>query len=623
MVKKENFVDKTIDMFFSKDKTKLYIFLLFVIAFILRLIAANNLEMYADDANHAVRPVGIIGSGKLDIWDQSSALWYYAEDVFYKIIGDSQMGSRFATALFGALFVVLIFLFVNQIFKSKKAALISSVFATFSPFLIKMNLPEMDIAVMFFVMFSALFIFKYTESGKNKDLLLTSVLIGIAILIKVYALFFAFSFLLFLIYNSIRSKKKLGKTLIIFCAVVFIFCIPTIVNNYLLYKDKGFMDLMFTNFFKKGIDKAQPLYGWGAGWMPYTDFKGFFLGNQKNFQGETGALYKLPGFIVVLSFVLVEDPLIFIFGLIGVLLLLFKKDKKYLVFFILCLIPAFVYMGSNIPMAKHFVFIPCLLLPIVGITIDKLDESIKRKFPKFKLRYLIIGIIIFNLLWLGKGSSSLHSHFYDTDASSQLIKLKNDNIPQTSLVIVDARIYRGFTSWMFNDRFYIESTIFSQAYQESAKYGEPEILEVYFVECVKDDCGWGTIANQPDFNKSSEEIVGWFANNSIKLAELKNVDKKDYYFPVISKKDEVPVYRVYKTSLMINPSILELARSTHVWYMYPIGYDETITPIFDNYTTHNSMDKLLDWFAHFIFYLSLIMIFLFIIVLFYLLVKEE
>jgi len=53
-------IDKIFEIIYSKDKTKLYILLIFIFGLILRIIAANNGGLSADDAGHAMRAVGVI-----------------------------------------------------------------------------------------------------------------------------------------------------------------------------------------------------------------------------------------------------------------------------------------------------------------------------------------------------------------------------------------------------------------------------------------------------------------------------------------------------------------------------------------------------------------------------------
>ena len=615
-------INNVLRIFYSINKTKLYILLITIFGFILRLIAANNMGLHPDDANHAVRPIGIIGSGKMVEYGQSTALWYYIQEVFYKIFGASQLGSRMASVVFGSFFVILMFIFVKQIFKSEKAGLIAAFLTAVSPFLIKMTLPEMDVTVMFFTIFSALFLFKYAENWKNKNLVLSGILIGIAILIKVYALFFAFSFFIFLIYSYNKkgelNKKTINK-IIIFLLVIFIFCIPTLTHNYLLYKDKGFMDMMFTNLLKIGTEKAKELYGWGAGWMPAADYMGFFFGNKESFGSP------LPGFILVL-FLFKQDIILLILGLLG-LILTFKKTRNYFWFFLIVFIPPFIYIGAQpaFLMHKHFTFMPLLFIPMAACFLGNIHNKIKEKFPKFGLRYLLIFILIFNLLLLGKGPGE---YVYRTSAETQLIDYKIDNIPENSLVVVDSRIYRGYMVWMFHDRNYLEAGLLSKTLEEGTLIKEkitektkdiilPAHLstessstDVYFVECVTDDCGWGTIDEQPEVNQSMEDMTEWFANGSKIVKEIDSINPGDYYLPFLTKSDVEPVYRIYKNKFMLNPlTTSAVIKSKHELLLYPVGYDESITPIFDKYETHNAIDSFINVTAHIIFYIAFLLSF--------------
>lgn len=624
--KNKSFLDKALNIVFLEDKTKVYILILVILGFILRLIAANNTGLSADDAGHAVRPIGIIESGRISDYGQSSVLWYYIQESFYKILGTSQLDSRMATAIFGSFFIILMFLFAKQIFKSEKVGLIAAALTAFSPFLIRLTLPEMDVAVMFFIIFSGFFLFKFIENSKNRDLLLASVLMGLAIMIKIYALFFTFSYALFLAYVYYRKKeswKKAINYILIFSVISFLFFTPTLVSNYLLYKDKGFMDLMFTNYLGLGVDKAAQFYSWNAGWLAKADYAGFFFGKQKNFGGENAVgINRLPGFMVMIISIFTIDPLIMLLGILGLILIIVNRKSLYLLFFIISVLPAFISLGSVIPMTKHFTFIPVLLIPLAAILISRLDDSLKKRMLKFRLRYLIFLLAFFSIFWLGGGGSRGFS-IYSESGPSQLIDYRIKNIMPDSLIVVDSRVYRMYISWIFNDRNYIESSLFNQAVQESQKYGNPAVMDVYFIECVVDDCGWGTIKAQPDFNKSMEDIVSWFANSSLIVKDIEEIDRNSYYFPLLTKQKVSPAYRVYKGQMMLNPSIITIAKSTHDVLMYPIGYDRTFGPIFDDYQTYSFFDRVLDKLAHWIVYIALFLSFLTLIFLLYRFINEN
>ncbi len=609
---KNKVIDKGIDALF--DKTNGKVILLALLGFILRIISAINTGVFPDDVNQAVVPIGIFQSGKLVHWAQSTALWYYIEGVFYKIFGPTQIGSRFTTVLFGTFLIILMFVFVKKVFKSEKAALISSFLVAVSPALIKATLPEMDVAICFFTLLSAYFLFSYFENGANKKLMLSALFIGVAIMVKLYAAFFAVSFLIFFIYKEFKSganNKKMIKRVLLFGLIVFVLCVPTLVHNYLLYKDKGYMDLIFTRTLGFGKEKAAEFYSWDAGWAAKAKYAGFFLGHQKDIAANS----PIPGFLMWLWVLFKVEPIIFLFGLIG-LISASKKNKNYFWFFIITLIPAFIYLGAIIPMVKHFIWIFALATPLAGNTI----KNISNKLNKIRLRYVLLVILLFNLFYLGMPLEA--RHFYSKSPTGQLIEFKEKNIPENALIIGDSRIYRGRIHWALNSRSYVEASQFFDIANKLNQQGNTQPIEVYYVECVSDDCGWGTVKEQPDFNASMEEVTLWFTNYSIYSEDFEGPDESKYYFPLISQEKRIE-YRIYKLSLNLNPQILEVVKQTHVWFMYPVDFNRNFGPIFDDYETHNFIDASTNKIAWLIFYFEFLVSFFAIFYVIYLFLFEK
>lgn len=609
--KQNKFLDKFIDTLFNK--TKLALLSIFITGFILRLIAARNIGVAPDDINHAIRPFGIFQSEKLVFYDQSTSLWYYIQGVFYKLFGPTMLGSRFASVLFGSLLIILMFFFVKKVFKSEGVAIISSALIAFSPLLIKETLPEMDVAVSFFVILSAYFMFSYLESRNRSDLILTALLIGIATMVKLYALFFAIGFFAIIMYKDMKNNRAQAlKNALIFILVLFVLSIPTLTHNYLLYKEKGFVDFIFTNTLGIGKNESAKFYSFDAAWNKSLDWKGFFIGNQKDFGSN-----PLPGGLVVLGFLARGDPLLFIFGLIG-LIISYRAHKEYFWFYLISFIPAFVYLGVNIPMAKHFIWGLALIAPLAGLSIEK----ICKKFSWIKLKYILIIILIFSLIYLGRAQYESHSHFYSESSFAQLVDYKS-NIPKDALVVADSRIYRGYIHFGLLETNYIEAAQFAQVINGLNKQQiKPVDMEVYYIECLADDCGWGTIAGQQDFNASMEQISSAFANVSLSHKDFSAVSIRNFYFPLFSNEKAQPEYRIYNAIIPMPPSIIQIAKQTHSWYMYPEGYDRTIAPIFDDYYTISSLDAMLDKTAFFILYTELVLSLCTIIYIFYLFIYK-
>jgi len=608
----DKILDGGLDILFSKDKTKLYVLLVVIIGVILRIIAAINLPVFADDVSHALIGIDISKTEKMTVWSQSNALYYYLMDYSYKLFGVSQFSSRFPAIFFGSLSIILIYLLSKQFFKSKKIGLISAFLLAISPWHIKNTFAEMDVTVLFFIMLSALFLLKAIESSDKtkKNMFISGIAMGIAALIKLYALFFAFSFSLFFIYVNRKEIKKCLIPLGIFILTCFLLLTPSIISNYLLYQDKGFVDIIPTNILGIGKDKAAEYFSWDASWNKSPDYIGFFTITKHLNAG-------IPGWWLTLRYLMYGDIIIFIAGILGCFIA-FKRKEKYLSFLILSFIPIWFYISSEIPLSKHLLFELILLIPLAAVFIDFLSNKLKNKGINLKL--ILVIILIFQLIWLGVNNSAAAGNFYSKSSIEQTMEYKN-NIPQNALVVFDGRIYRGRANWMLYGTNYLESSLLVQAINESSKNGNLIPTEIYFIECVKDDCGWGTIKDQPEFNNSMEDIAEWFKNNSEIKKEIYEVKDSTFNFPFGATKEIE--YKIYKSNLMLSPQIFDITEKTYSWWLYPIGWNENIEPIFDKYKTHNNFDNAIDKFAHWIFNISIILCLISILMTMYLFIIEE
>jgi hypothetical protein len=306
---------------------------------------------------------------------------------------------------------------------------------------------------------------------------------------------------------------------------------------------------------------------------------------------------------------------LFILSFIG-LFYVFRKNKDYFVFFLLTLIPAFVYLGAQIPMVKHFIWILVLGAPMAGIAGEKISG-------KIKLKYIIILFLVFNLFWLGmsKTTSMNQSHFYSKSTLGQLMTYKERNIPDNALIVTDSRIYRAYSHWAFNGKNYVEVTNFFELAQQINSQGNLQNIDVYYIECVTDDCGWGTIYAQPELNETMENLTRVFANQSVYSKNISGFSEREYYIPGLGK-EKVTEYRIYKLTLPLNPAILSAVKQTHVWWLAPIGWDRQVSPVFDDYSS-SGLGGLLNKFAFSVLYFELMTGFFAIIYVIYIFIEQE
>lgn len=619
-------VNRTVDIFFSSDPTKRYLLIIFAFGLLLRVIAATNLGVYADDMIHTVHAINYLHSGKLVDYGQSSSLWYYLTDIFYHIFGIDQMGSRFSALLFGSLSIIVMFLFTREFF-GKKVALIASFIMAISQFHIINTIGEMDNTAMFFVLFGLVLFIWALKNEKWTFFVASGSLVGLGVLTKVYCLLFVPVMIVFALYYNYKEKKevinkKLAKRLFILLFAVFVFCIPAITHNYLLYKDKQIMDLLFSSTFidPLGLDnnKSAQYYSGDAAWKAKVDLQGFFFGNSP-YTGHN----PLPNFIVALGYVYKPDLLIFVLGVLG-LLLCFGKKNKFLVFSLLTFLFVFIYMASRILLPKHYIFLLFILVPAAAFFVEGVYNTLKPRFKNLRLRHILIILLIIQIIILCGPTKGSASYIFAKSATSQFIEFKGSDIAKTNtLIIEDSRIYRGRIHWMGQGRNYTEATYFPQLMSISDKLpGDKEQYTLYFVECVIDDCGWGSINSQPDFNASMEDLVSVFKNNSKMVKEIYTIEDGGYYFPFISQKDLLEL-RVYKTKISLNPLAVNELKKTRSWFLYPIGYDESIEKVFDKYEIHTTLDGLLNKIAFLIVYLAILLSFIYAIVVIFIIIIEK
>jgi len=579
-------LDWILETIYSEDKTRLYLFLILIFGIVLRLIAANNLMVGADDSHFATPAINFTDSGKLETWDQSTSLWYYLTDIAFKIFGINQISSRFVTLIFGSLSILLIFLFSKEFF-SKRTALLSALLVAISPWLIKNTLSEMDTLAMFFVLFSALLFQRGIKNNSSMMFVYSGIIMGLGFMTKAYTPMFAFALILYALFYSYSKDIKFSKIIkfiLIFGLIASIFAAPLIINNYLLYKDKGFTDYLVSKTFGIGHNKSAEFFGGDSGWDKSTDLKGFILGNSPN-SSETS-----PLFYQTLKFFFISDPLIFILFVIGFLMLLYKKDYGYIPIFLLLFVIPWVYIGSNQILAKHYLFMAIFATPIAANLIDSLLIKLNGKHTKV----IIFIIIVFSLIYLGVqigGSYYTYYHFYSESPQTQLMNYKQANIGLADIVILDERIYRGQDAWIFNDRFYLEAPLFIN-YMSSDKISQEKqyLVTAFFVECARGTCGWGV---DPALNETMNQFTEYFAKNGKMVANIESSKGGNTYIPLLSNPGKESYFKVYSAQMYVPESIYTLSYKNKAWWSYPLGYDTRISPIFDNYSINGSLNNTL------------------------------
>ncbi len=551
----ERSVERCVDIIYSREKRGLRMLLLLMgIGFILRLIAALHEDLLADDAVYASQSAGILHAGILST-HSNPPLFFYLTDIAYKIFGYTTFAARFWPLIAGTLLIGVVFLIGRKLF-NEKVGLGAAFFATFANFLVRMTFTEQALVVFFFVFLGIYAGLWYIDTKKLSWLLLAGTGFGLGVLTKYNSPFFVLSFLCFVCIVKLKEKERIiskvnGKHLIIFLLIMGIFTIPFLAFNYLLYQDKGLVDVYFSRLVH--VEKAQALYKDLAG-----QERSFFdnllsIGNYGNYN----IIYK-------------TDIVLLLFSLLGILFWIRKKEWKALYFLAIFLVIPFILQSAGAPLQKHFAFMYLLASLPAGYALYNVRERVKNNYLWYGLIAIMTAIMIVNL-----GSAyGVPSNYFTSSPSSQLKSFVNNEVKAQDLLVLDGRIYTAKSFWLVADKQFIMATQFGDVYKANQQLQEQQRVptSVYVVECAIDDCGWGWVAQQPEFNSSQEEIISAITTGA-RAKLVKSISAEEFKDnELYGNKQKKEVYKIYRTELDLSPQLLSYVTASQSFYFVPYLY---------------------------------------------------
>ena len=590
----KNTLDKIIDRLFNLDRNFIYVILIALFGFILRSLTALRTKFSADEMVHGTHAIGFISSGKLQIMDES-AVWFWLTDFFMRTFGVNVFGIRFASIFFGTLAIIVVYLICKELF-NKKVGLIAAFVSAISSYQLDMMEAGMDTTMVFFVLLSLYFFILSTRKENKLYFYLIWVSAGIAVMVKPIGLLFLVPLgLCSIYYHFYKSKSIKIKDYIFVIILLFLIFTPVLTFNYLLYKDKGILDLQFSRFTRISVDTYASI----APTIEGFSFKTLLIDNNNRHR---------PGFVEGFLFMYFQESLfILIFALIGLFFVVKNKNKFILVLLATFLLP-FMFLAGTSLLPNHFVFTSYYAVILSGYGVYSLSLLLKnKKYQRIFIYVIIILILITSYVKISNGDSN---GFLGTkNELGQMIDFKETNIDKNAFVLVDSRIYRGRIAFMFWDRHYLEGNAFIEVLRNNDKIPGQEVpIDIYFVECVPDDCGWGGGKVTEDFNKSMEDLVTVFGS-------------QDSYVKTINSVNGNPYFKIYKKTIYLKSGIIPVSDSLKEWFFYPVNYQPN-SRIFDNYQTHTLYDTLIDQAAHAILYIIIFISGLLALLVIYSLYKE-
>ncbi len=549
--------------------------LILILALLLRLNAINTTEPWWDENLYTVRPYNFLDSDHLSTIDQAP-LYFYLSDVVYKILGLSILSSRFLSLIFGLFSIPLLYLLARE-FSTPAHALLSSLFLAFSGFHIAYTIGDMGLTAGFFILLFFYFFIRLIKTNGKKYLILFCATLGITALVKSYALIFGFMCGLYLLYFLYREKKLNAEIFNIFppkyifasiCIFLF-FVSPILIYNFLLFGERGQMDIIFTRFFR--LDESA--YA-GLG-MPEFDI---------------GVLPE--HFATILpDYFFRHDPAIFSLGILGIALVLYSRKDSTQIFFALCFLLPLLFLLASTGLPKNFtVFAP--LISFFAAEAALSINSAASRIVQFKYLLPLLALISLSINLYAINSN------YEKSAPTLEMRDEASNYPaQTTLYIADSRIYNGKIAWALMDRHYLE-TVQLNYFPAPKDARNSALTKVVLIECAPGDCGWG--GNKVD--------------RSLMAAQIETLKGQLSMVREINHKGE-PYYRIYSGFIPLEPYSLSALDYLHGFYFYPVAWKNKSLS-WDSYKTDGNSLHLFGKIAIYISILAAIIISLYPIYLF-------
>jgi tetratricopeptide (TPR) repeat protein len=260
----------------EKDKERLFLLGVFLLAFILRLIyllqVKSNPHFFSptmDPLYHDIWAQNIAGGNWIGSKVFFRAPFYaYFLAIVYKIFGHNYIIPRVIQHLIGSFSCILVYFLAKKLFNRKVATVASLLAATYGMFIYFEDELVLDSFLVFFDLLLILFLLKTKDSPKLSRWFACGIILGFSAITRPNILFFIpFVWLwIFLVFTKQRKLKEILTFCIMFLIGSALVIFPVALRNYLVAKDFVLIAS------QGGIN--------------------FLIGNNRNADGMSAVLYK-------------------------------------------------------------------------------------------------------------------------------------------------------------------------------------------------------------------------------------------------------------------------------------------------------------------------------------------
>jgi 4-amino-4-deoxy-L-arabinose transferase-like glycosyltransferase len=325
---------KKIKQFFQKDKNVL-IFLL-ILSFIIRLvmflktgiqtgIAAKNILIAEEIIKN---PNIILGLIKSDILP----LYHILLSFLILIFRNPIITAKTLSLIIGTATIIPFYLFVKIMFNKKIAVWSSLIFVVYLLHIKYSALALSNTLLIFLILYGSYYFFRNLKKYDKKSFIFSFIFIGLACLLS-YISWIIFLFFLILLIVKKRKKETLKYMVIPLLIIVFILSIrlfaPLDVQNSILEKNVYFLN--------NDIIEIKEMHEEKVFLDQYINLDNtlFYGGSKESFYEKVKSLLT----IISITF----NPLIIVFGLIGIIFLLIHRNKSNYLILLLLVLSFYIY----------------------------------------------------------------------------------------------------------------------------------------------------------------------------------------------------------------------------------------------------------------------------------------
>ena len=483
-------------------------------------------------------------------WQRLSTLYhgpiyFYLTDIGYKLFGVTYAGARLFSTILSTTSIALVYLLAREFYGKRIALFSAAIFTISSAQILLGTLALYEPLYTAFILASLLSFVRWIRSSGQYYLFASVAFFVVAFNTKIIV----FYLLPIYAYYLLSRKKRIARgdtKYLLLAAIMLVFLLlllPIPTYNFLLYMDKGIIDLNLARTF----NLSQPLN--------YFRDMHLALADTPWLQPDIGSsAVAFAGY-----FISIFSPAFIFLALAGTYAMLSKRTPAD--FFVLLWfgVPVFLY----ILLTFHLYYL-VFLVPPFAIMAARGIEYIAVKVPPIEKKLFVF--ILFALLVANE--LLILAEF--TKDKSTIYKLKEfvAKIPTDAILLSDPKIINLQAFWLFEGLSGQSAQYFTYQKNELYKYTnatDDVFADMYYITCELENCGLD-VANLADVKELSDTYKEEIISKGLLVTEI--------------YENGLLAHRIYRTKVAF-PHALPFYLKNYIFYGYRIDMPEFSQDVYD------------------------------------------